>query len=133
MSKKPCASKSVEIVVSHFSKWGNNQRNARHGAHSNSPGECADNLQGAVVRSPPVYDMGIAFGVTGAEMGGSGDGKSAGTMAKSAPTPGRLSICGKFVIDSSGAWTPVSDSVPKTHKAKTFEATESDVLRRVKR
>ena len=60
--------------------------------------------------------MGLDLGVTGRAAVGSAGPPRATTKAVHPlrPSGGRLSICGQFVIDAKGAWTPVSKDAERT-------------------
>ena len=57
--------------------------------------------------------MGLDLGVTGAAVGSAG-GEATTKAVRHHPSGGRLSICGEFLIDAKGAWTPVSKDAERT-------------------
>ena len=70
------------------------------------------------------------MGVTGRAAVGSAGPPRATTKAvhPHRPSGGRLSICGQFVIDAKGAWTPVSKDAERTQPT-TIRTSESGTAR----
>lgn len=62
--------------------------------------------------------MGLDLGVTGAAVGSAG-GEATTKAVRHHPSGGRLSICGEFLIDAKGAWTPVAKDAEREQPTAT--------------
>ena len=62
--------------------------------------------------------MGLDLGVTGAAVGSAG-GEATTKAVRHHRSGGRLSICGEFLIDAKGAWTPVAKDAEREQPTAT--------------